>query len=142
MPPIRILVAIPGLGSHDAGAKRVARACRDAGMEVIFLSRRGLTLEEIAITLEQEDVDVLGLSIHSGAHMSILGSLHDVLQAHKLTTIPIVVGGVINPGDVVGLKEFGVNEVFGPGSSTKDIVAYVESVARQGTPTSEVEAQW
>jgi methylmalonyl-CoA mutase C-terminal domain/subunit len=128
---IRVLLTIPGLGSHDAGAKRVARACRDAGMEVVLLSYRGLSLEDIATAAEQEDIDVIGLSVHSGAHLSILDELMTILAAHGLQDVPVVMGGTINPRDVPRLKELGAREVFGPGSPTREIAEFITKVAHE-----------
>jgi methylmalonyl-CoA mutase C-terminal domain/subunit len=128
---IRVLLTIPGLGTHDAGAKRVAKACRDAGMEVVFLSYRGITLEHIASAAEQEDVDVIGLSIHSGAHLSILSELMPLLAKRGLQDLPVVMGGTINPRDIPRLKELGAREVFGPGTPTAKIAEFIKAAAEE-----------
>jgi len=134
---IRVLITIPGLGSHDAGAKRVARACRDAGMEVMLLSHRGLSLDEIAMTAVQEDIDVIGLSIHSGAHLQILEELTEILAERGLQDLPIVMGGTINQRDIPRLKDLGAHAVFSPGSSTIEIAQLIRAL---GTKREEATA--
>lgn len=127
--PIRVLVAKPGLDGHDRGAKVVARALRDAGMEVIYTGLRQ-TPEQIASAAIQEDVDVIACSILSGAHNTLLPRVHELLAAEGAEDdILFLAGGVIPDEDIPGLKERGVSEVFTPGSSTVDIISYIESHA-------------
>ncbi len=130
--PIRVLVAKPGLDGHDRGAKVLARALRDAGMEVIYT---GLfqTPEMIVETAIQEDVDVIGLSILSGAHDVIVPKVTDLLKKRKVRDVMLLVGGIIPQDDERKLKRIGVAEVFGPGTSTKDIVKYIESHLPKGS---------
>ena len=126
--PIRVLIAKPGLDGHDRGAKVLVRALRDAGMEVIYT---GLfqTPEMIAVAAEQEDVQVVSLSILSGAHMSLFPRIIDELKKRKLDDVLIVAGGTIPPRDVQALADLGVNHVFGPGSSLSGIVDYIQTNA-------------
>jgi len=112
---IRVLIAKPGLDGHDRGAKVVARALRDAGMEVIYTGLRQ-TPEQIVATVIQEDIDVIGLSILSGAHMSICKKLLELMKKKSIQDIPVFVGGIIPPDDAKELKKMGIKEVFGPGS--------------------------
>lgn len=121
---IRVLIAKPGLDGHDRGAKVIARALRDAGMEVIYTGLRQ-TPEMIAEAALQEDVDVVGLSILSGAHMALVPRVRQVLDQQGLTAVPVVVGGIIPDDDRAPLAELGVSAVFGPGTSTEDIVAHI-----------------
>jgi methylmalonyl-CoA mutase, C-terminal domain len=118
---IRVLVAKPGLDGHDRGAKVVARALRDAGMEVIYTGLRQ-TPEMIAEAALQEDVDVVGLSILSGAHMALIPPILKLLKANGQKHIKIFVGGIVPDEDVPRLKEMGVTGVYGPGASTEAIV--------------------
>ncbi len=118
---IRVLVAKPGLDGHDRGAKVVARALRDAGMEVIYTGLRQ-TPEMIAEAALQEDVDVVGLSILSGAHMALIPPILKLLKANGQEHIKIFVGGIVPDEDVPRLKEMGVTGVYGPGASTEAIV--------------------
>ena len=118
---IRVLVAKPGLDGHDRGAKVVARALRDAGMEVIYTGLRQ-TPEMIAEAALQEDVDVVGLSILSGAHMALTPRVMELLKANGQTHVKVFIGGIIPDEDVRSLKEMGVTGIFGPGASTDDIV--------------------
>lgn len=118
---IRVLVAKPGLDGHDRGAKVVARALRDAGMEVIYTGLRQ-TPEMIAEAALQEDVDAVGLSILSGAHMALLPRILDMLKANGQEQVKVYVGGIIPDEDVPRLLEMGVAGVYGPGTSTDDIV--------------------
>lgn len=127
---IRVLVAKPGLDGHDRGAKVVARALRDAGMEVIYTGIRQ-TPEMIVETALQEDVDVIGLSILSGAHMELFPLILDGLKKKGIGDRPVVAGGIIPEEDVAALKKMGVQAVFGPGTSTKDIINFVNGVAGQ-----------
>jgi methylmalonyl-CoA mutase C-terminal domain/subunit len=121
---IRVLIAKPGLDGHDRGAKVVARALRDAGMEVIYTGIRQ-TPEMIAEAALQEDVDVLGLSILSGAHMTLFPRIMGLLKKNGLEDILIVAGGIIPDDDVPALKELGIRGIFGPGTSTQDIVQFI-----------------
>jgi methylmalonyl-CoA mutase, C-terminal domain len=121
---IRVLVAKPGLDGHDRGAKVVARALRDAGMEVIYTGIRQ-TPEMIAEAALQEDVDVVGLSILSGAHMALCPRVVELLQAQDMADVVVLVGGIIPDDDVAPLKALGVKGVFGPGTSTGEIVRFI-----------------
>jgi methylmalonyl-CoA mutase C-terminal domain/subunit len=121
---IRVLIAKPGLDSHDRGAKVVARALRDAGMEVIYTGLRQ-TPEQIAETALQEDVDVVGLSILSGAHKTIFPRIIQLLKQKGLTDVVVFAGGIIPEDDVPDMKKLGIREIFGPGTSTEVIVKYV-----------------
>ena len=121
---IRVLVAKPGLDGHDRGAKIVARALRDAGMEVIYTGLRQ-TPEQIATAAIQEDVDAIGISILSGAHNTIIPKICELLRAEGAGDILLVVGGIIPDGDIGPLKQAGVAEVFQPGASTGAIVDYI-----------------
>ncbi len=118
---IRVLIAKPGLDGHDRGAKVVARALRDAGMEVIYTGLRQ-TPEMIAEAALQEDVDVVGLSILSGAHMALVPRVIELLRQNGQDHVKVFVGGIIPDEDVPALKEMGVLEVYGPGTLTSDIV--------------------
>ncbi len=118
---IRVLVAKPGLDGHDRGAKVVARALRDAGMEVIYTGLRQ-TPEMIAEAALQEDVDVVGLSILSGAHMALVPRVLELLKANGQEHVKVFVGGIIPDEDVPRLKELGVVAIYGPGTLTDDIV--------------------
>lgn len=122
---IRILVAKPGLDSHDRGAKIVARALRDAGMEVIYTGLRQ-TPEQIAETALQEDVDVLGLSILSGAHMTLFPRIMELLKQKELNDVLVFAGGIIPEEDVPALKKLGIIEIFGPGTPTETIISFVK----------------
>jgi methylmalonyl-CoA mutase, C-terminal domain len=121
---IRVLVAKPGLDGHDRGAKVVARALRDAGMEVIYTGIRQ-TPEMIVEAALQEDVDVVGLSILSGAHMVLCPRITELLQAQGLEDVLVVVGGIIPDEDIPALQTAGVQGVFGPGASTHDIIQFI-----------------
>lgn len=123
---IRILVAKPGLDSHDRGAKIVARAFRDAGMEVIYTGLRQ-TPEQIAETALQEDVDVLGISILSGAHMTLFPKIMKLLKHKELSDVLVFAGGIIPEEDIPALKKLGIVEIFGPGTPTDTIVSFVKS---------------
>ena len=122
--PIRVLVAKPGLDGHDRGAKVVARALRDAGMEVIYTGIRQ-TPEMIAEAALQEDVDVVGLSILSGAHMDLFPRIVDQLKQKQLDDVLLVAGGIIPDEDIPTLQTMGFAGVFGPGTSTQDIAAFI-----------------
>lgn len=121
---IRVLVAKPGLDGHDRGAKVVARALRDAGFEVIYTGIRQ-TPEAIAEAALQEDVDVVGLSILSGAHMALVPKIMRLLKEKGLDDVLVLVGGIIPDEDVPKLKALGVKGVFGPGTLTTDIIAFI-----------------
>jgi methylmalonyl-CoA mutase, C-terminal domain len=123
---IRVLVAKPGLDGHDRGAKVVARALRDAGMEVVYTGIRQ-TPEMIAEAALQEDVDVVGLSILSGAHMALCPRIVELLRAQGMDDVVVLVGGIIPDDDVQPLKNLGVKGVFGPGTSTVDIIEFVRN---------------
>jgi methylmalonyl-CoA mutase C-terminal domain/subunit len=126
---IRVLIAKPGLDGHDRGAKIIARALRDAGMEVIYTGLRQ-TPEMIASAALQEDVDVIGLSILSGAHNTLVPQLLDLLKQKGMSDVAVLLGGTIPEADIPGLKKAGVAEIFLPGASTQDIVNFV----RQHSP--------
>ena len=122
---IRVLVAKPGLDGHDRGAKVVARALRDAGMEVIYTGLRQ-TPEMIAEAALQEDVDVVGLSILSGAHMTLVPRILELLRENGVEDVVVVVGGTIPDDDAQELRKLGVAGVFGPGAPTTEIVDFVK----------------
>ena len=121
---IRVLIAKPGLDGHDRGAKVVARALRDAGMEVIYTGIRQ-TPAMIAEAALQEDVDVVGLSILSGAHLPLLSKITETLKTNHLEDVLVIVGGIIPEEDVERLKQMGVHAIFGPGTSTAEIVTFI-----------------
>ena len=125
---IRVLVAKPGLDGHDRGAKVVVRGLRDAGMEVVYLGLR-VTPEEIVQAAIQEDVDVVGLSCLSGAHMSLFPATVDILRKKGLKDMVVIVGGIIPEKDIPQLKEAGIAEVFGPGTSIDKIAKFIEAKA-------------
>lgn len=125
---IRVLVAKPGLDGHDRGAKVIARALRDAGMEVIYTGLRQ-TPDQVANAAIQEDVDVVALSLLSGAHMTLMPRIVQLLREKGGEDIVVLGGGVIPPDDAAELRKQGVREVFGPGTSTEHIVAFVRDVA-------------
>jgi len=128
MRKIRILIAKPGLDGHDRGAKVVARALRDAGMEVIYTGLHQ-TPEMITAAAIQEDVDVVGLSILSGAHMTIFPRIIRLLKEKKASHIKVIGGGIIPAADMVKLEKAGIKKLFGPGTSTGEIVNYVKKLA-------------
>jgi len=121
---IRVLIAKPGLDGHDRGAKVIARALRDAGMEVIYTGIRQ-TPEMIAEAALQEDVDVVGLSILSGAHMALFPRIVELLRENGLDDVLVVAGGIIPDEDVPTLNEMGIDGVFGPGTPTDEIVDFI-----------------
>lgn len=127
-PPIRVLVAKPGLDGHDRGAKVMVRALRDAGMEVVYT---GLfqTPEMIADAAQQEDVDVVGLSILSGAHLALFPRVMDELRARGLGDVLVIAGGTIPPEDVDEVKKLGVAAVFGPGTSLRESITFIREHA-------------
>jgi len=126
---IRVLIAKPGLDGHDRGAKVICRALRDAGMEVIYTGLRR-TPEEIVSAAVQEDADVIGLSILSGAHNVLFPSILKLLREQEAADIPVIAGGIIPEKDIPGLKKAGIREIFLPGSSTQDIVRWIEDHVR------------
>jgi len=121
---IRVLIAKPGLDSHDRGAKIIARALRDAGMEVIYTGLKQ-TPEQIVETALQEDVDVIGLSILSGAHKTLFPMIIELLKQKGLTDVLVVAGGIIPEEDVPEMKKLGIKEIFGPGTPTDKIIQFV-----------------
>ena len=127
---VRVLIAKLGLDGHDRGAKVVARALRDAGMEVIYTGLRQ-TPEMVANAALQEDVDVVGLSMLSGAHMALLPRTVGLLHERGVGDVLIVAGGIIPDEDVLQLREIGVHAVFGPGASTEDIVEFIRDRVRK-----------
>jgi methylmalonyl-CoA mutase C-terminal domain/subunit len=123
---IRILIAKPGLDGHDRGAKVVARALRDAGMEVIYTGLRQ-TPEMVVEAALQEDVDAVGLSILSGAHMGLVPRIMELLKAEGMGAVHVFLGGIIPEEDIPALKACGVNEIYGPGTSTEKIASDVRA---------------
>lgn len=123
---IRVVVAKPGLDGHDRGAKIIARALRDSGMEVIYTGLHQ-TPEQIAETVIQEDADAIGVSILSGAHMTLVPKIVELLAAQGVDDVLITVGGTIPTKDIEALKEMGVSGVFTPGSPTDDIVEFIRN---------------
>jgi methylmalonyl-CoA mutase C-terminal domain/subunit len=121
---IRVLIAKPGLDSHDRGAKIVARALRDAGMEVIYTGLRQ-TPEQIVETALQEDVDVIGLSILSGAHSTLFPRIMGLIRKKGLSDVMVFAGGIIPQEDIAGMKKLGIKEIFGPGTPTETLVKFV-----------------
>jgi methylmalonyl-CoA mutase C-terminal domain/subunit len=130
---IRVVVAKPGLDGHDRGAKIIARALRDAGMEVIYTGLHQ-TPEQIAATVIQEDADAIGLSILSGAHMTLVPKVVSLLHDQGVDDVVITVGGTIPADDVPELKRLGVAEVFTPGASTDEIVEFVRQAVSERSP--------
>jgi methylmalonyl-CoA mutase cobalamin-binding domain/chain len=126
---IRIVVAKPGLDGHDRGAKIIARALRDAGMEVIYTGLHQ-TPEQIAETVIQEDADAVGLSILSGAHMTLVPRILEQLNEQGMDHVVVTVGGTIPASDISELKSIGVAEVFTPGASTDDVIDFVRNAVR------------
>ncbi|MBK9216194.1 MAG: cobalamin B12-binding domain-containing protein [Chloracidobacterium sp.] len=126
---IRVLVAKPGLDGHDRGAKVIARALRDAGMEVIYTGLRQ-TPEMIASAALQEDVDAVGISILSGAHNTLCPRIVGLLKENGMDDTLVLVGGIVPQEDIPELKKIGVSEVFLPGTSTEDIVTFINSHVR------------
>lgn len=133
---IRVLVGKAGLDGHDRGAKIIARALRDAGMEVVYTGLRQ-TPAMIAETALQEDVDVVGLSILSGAHMTLVPNIRAALDENDMTDVPLVIGGIIPEDDHARLREMGVAGIFGPGTNTDEIATFIEKLVRdRGEKTS------
>jgi methylmalonyl-CoA mutase C-terminal domain/subunit len=126
---IRVVIAKPGLDGHDRGAKVIARALRDAGMEVIYTGLRQ-TPEQIVAAAIQEDADVVGLSILSGAHMHICPRVVELLRERGASDVTVVVGGIIPDADVVALNDLGITGVFQPGTPMQSIVEFVRTHAR------------
>jgi methylmalonyl-CoA mutase, C-terminal domain len=126
---IRILVAKPGLDGHDRGAKVIARALRDAGFEVIYTGLRQ-TPEQIISAALQEDVDAIGLSILSGAHMHLFPRIMELRREQKMEDVLVFAGGIIPDQDILRLKEIGIAEIFPPGSSLEEIISFVRSHVR------------
>lgn len=126
---IRVVVAKPGLDGHDRGAKIIARALRDAGMEVIYTGLHQ-TPEQIVETVIQEDADAVGLSILSGAHMTLVPRVVELLNAQDVDDVIVTVGGTIPADDIPELKQLGVSEVFTPGATTQDIIDFIRGAVR------------
>jgi methylmalonyl-CoA mutase C-terminal domain/subunit len=124
--PLRVLIAKPGLDGHDRGAKVIARALRDAGMEVIYTGLRQ-TPEMIVSAALQEDVDYIGLSILSGAHHAIVPRVMDLLKQNQMEDVRVVVGGIIPDADIPGLQEMGVKAIFQPGTPMEEIVRFLKN---------------
>ena len=129
MPKIRVVIAKPGLDGHDRGAKVIARALRDAGMEVIYTGLRQ-TPEQVVSAALQEDADVIGLSILSGAHNHICPRVMELLHAQGLDDVLVVVGGIIPDVDIPKLKEMGVKGIFLPGTPMQEIVEFIQAHVR------------
>ncbi len=127
--PLRILIAKPGLDGHDRGAKVIARAMRDAGMEVIYTGLRQ-TPEMIANAAAEEDVDAVGMSILSGAHNTLLPRVVELLRVNGMADVPVFAGGIIPDEDIPALKAAGVTAIFGPGTPLSEIVSFVQSHTR------------
>ena len=129
---IRVVVAKPGLDGHDRGAKIIARALRDAGMEVIYTGLHQ-TPEQIVETVLQEDADAVGLSILSGAHMTLVPKVIELLREQEAGDVIVTVGGTIPAQDIAELKELGVAEVFTPGAPTQTIIEFIEGAVGERT---------
>ena len=130
---IRVVVAKPGLDGHDRGAKIIARALRDAGMEVIYTGLHQ-TPEQIVETVVQEDADAIGLSILSGAHMTLVPKIVELLRAQGIDDVVVTVGGTIPADDIPQLKELGVAAVFTPGAPTQEIIDFLVSAVGEREP--------
>ncbi|HTT34897.1 MAG TPA: cobalamin B12-binding domain-containing protein [Thermoplasmata archaeon] len=128
--PIRVLIAKPGLDGHDRGAKVVARALRDAGMEVVYTGLRQ-TPEDIVESAIEEDVDLIGLSLLSGAHMALLPRVLALLKERKVRGVPVFAGGIIPDDDAKRLRRLGVRAIFGPGTTLEEIVTTARGIARR-----------
>jgi methylmalonyl-CoA mutase C-terminal domain/subunit len=131
--PLRVLVAKPGLDGHDRGALVVARALRDAGMEVIYTGLRR-TPEQIVEAALQEDVDAIGVSVLSGAHLPLMERILQLLKEREMEDVVVFVGGIVPDRDVAALEEMGVAKVFQPGASTREIVGFVTARLRPSAP--------
>ncbi|MEW6614308.1 MAG: cobalamin-dependent protein [Thermodesulfobacteriota bacterium] len=127
---IRILIAKPGLDTHDRGAKMIARACKDAGMEVIYLKPKH-TVDNIISAAIEEDVDIIGLSILSGTHMEMCSGMVDKMKKQNLN-LPIILGGIIPKSDIPLLKRLGIKEVFRSGVHTNTVVRWIEDEVKGG----------
>jgi methylmalonyl-CoA mutase cobalamin-binding domain/chain len=127
---IRVIVAKPGLDGHDRGAKVIARSFRDAGFEVIYTGLRQ-TPEQIVNAALQEDADVIGLSVLSGAHMTLCPRIMELMKKEGLDDVLVLVGGIIPDQDIPELKKSGIAEVFQPGASTEEIITYVRNHVRR-----------
>ncbi len=127
MKKTRVLIAKSGLDGHDRGAKVVARALRDAGMEVIYTGLKQ-TPEKIVADAIEEDVDVIGLSILSGAHLPIIEKVSELLKKEEATDIVLLLGGIVPPDDIPELRNMGVSGVFGPGTETAKIIEFIETM--------------
>ena len=125
--PIRVLIAKPGLDGHESGAKVIARALAEAGMEVVYTGTRQ-TPQMIVNAALQEDADIIGLSILSGAHKELCSRIVSLLREKGVGDIPIIVGGIIPDGDISRLKKTGIKEVFGPGTTTTQVVNCVQDL--------------
>jgi methylmalonyl-CoA mutase C-terminal domain/subunit len=125
----RILIAKPGLDGHEVGAKLIARALRDAGMEVIYTGPRQ-TPEMIVETAIQEDVDIIGLSILSGAHKELSARIINLLKEKGSGDMPVIMGGIIPSHDIPALKDIGVREIFGPGTDTRRVIEAVRELIK------------
>ena len=126
---IRVLVAKPGLDGHDRGAKIISRALRDAGMEVIYTGIRQ-TVDQIVSAAIQEDVDLIGLSCLSGAHLTLFPKVIEMLRSKQAGDIAVIGGGIIPNDDIPTLKEAGVKEIFQPGTSTEEIIQFIQKHAQ------------
>ncbi|MGI8596152.1 MAG: cobalamin B12-binding domain-containing protein [Thermoleophilaceae bacterium] len=132
---MRVVVAKPGLDGHDRGAKIIARALRDAGMEVIYTGLHQ-TPDQIVATVIQEDADAVGLSILSGAHMTLVPRIVELLEEQGVDDVVLTLGGTIPADDIPELKKLGVSEIFTPGSSTHEIIDFIRgAVQEQRTPS-------
>lgn len=129
---IRVLVAKPGLDGHDRGAKVICRSLRDAGFEVIYTGLRR-TPEEIVSSAIQEDVDVIGLSILSGAHNVLVPKIMDLLKEKGAEDVNVIAGGIIPDKDIPGLEKMGISKIFLPGSSTEDIVEWIKGNIKEAS---------
>lgn len=129
-PRIRVLVGKAGLDGHDRGAKIIAKALRDAGMEVVYTGLRQ-TPEMIAETALQEDVDIVGISILSGAHMTLVPAIRAALDDREMGEVPIIIGGIVPQEDHEALHHIGVRAIFGPGTNTNEIANFVESLVQE-----------
>lgn len=129
---IRVLVAKPGLDGHDRGAKVICRSLRDAGFEVIYTGLRR-TPEEIVSSAIQEDVDVIGLSILSGAHNVLFPKIMDLLKEKGAEDVNVIAGGIIPDKDIPGLEKMGISKIFLPGSSTEDIVEWIKENIKEAS---------
>jgi isobutyryl-CoA mutase small subunit len=134
--PIRVVVAKPGLDGHDRGAKVIARALRDAGMEVIYTGLHQ-TPEQIVETAIQEDADLVGLSVLSGAHMTLFRKLVELLEERQASDIVVFGGGIIPDADIPLLEEMGVAKIFTPGAKTSDVVTWVRATLGADPPADE-----